>query len=205
MKQTQLVQLASPYAIMWDEEHLRICKHIATLIEVDYDKNGELRTIEHVVDETGRVWSDGTLDECELLCREYESIDLDRFCTVYSFAEKKRDNNPFFSLYSLANWLRYYDIDVVFPGEKEADGKVIEYPVNLLLGENDSGDFWVESLGMLFNFWGRHASKEALKNYLIFTRNEYYRAFPQKKFQITFQTKNDDWKSFLDIINNTKG
>lgn len=202
MRQTHLLKLDAPYMIMWDEKNLQMCKHVATLIEVVENGDGTISTVEHVVMEDGRVWTNGTLDNCKSICREYESIRLIDFIHIVMLTPKNKWlPNDIFSINYLAGWLQYYGIDVELPGEKESDGKVLEFQSKINLGKTEEGIYWIESCNDNFYFGGRYNSLEELKQYLIYTRNEYYRAFPDKHFHITLTTDKEGWQEMLDKIN----
>lgn len=202
MRQTHLLKLDAPYMIMWDEKNLQMCKHIATMIEVYENEDDTISTMEHVVTEDGVVWTNGTLDNCKPICREYESIKLSDFIHIVMLTPKNKWlPNNIFSINYLAGWLQHYGVDVELPGEKEANGEKQEFLSKIDLGKTEEGVCWVESSVDDFYFGGRYNSLEELKQYLIYTRNEYYRAFPDKHFRITLTTDKEGWQEFLDEVN----
>ena len=201
MKQTHIVKLDAPYMIVWNPDKLEMAKHMATLIEVDENQEGELVTVEHIVDDRGHVWHWAELDDHIDVCREYESIDLLEFDRLmFSVRRDQWSPNGLFSINYLAMLLEYYGIDVELPGEKEANGEEWEITTHLNLGQTDNV-FWVEDGVENFSFGTRKNSLAELGSYIVYTRNEYYRAFPNKKFRIVFTTKCKEWQDFVDKIN----
>ena len=67
----------------------------------------------------------------------------------------------------------------------------------------EEGVYWVESGFGGFHFGNRFDTLEAMRSYIINRRNDYYRAFPQKRFHIVLRTDNLDFKDFVEEINNT--
>ena len=179
-----------------------MCKHIATLIAISERKDETFSTEEYVVAEDGSVWYDGTLRDCRDVCREYESINLSEFINMLMLVPKdKWFPNGLFSINRLATSLHYYEIDVELPGEKEADGKEWEIVTQLHLGKDEQGVFWVESGFGNFYFGTRKNTLSELEEYIIYMRNEYYRAFPDKHFRIVLSTSDNAWQELVDKIN----
>lgn len=206
MRQTHLLKLDPPYKIIWDEKNRRLFKHIATLIDVelnDKPENSLKHTVEYPIDETGKVM-ETTLDSCAPQCSEYESITLKDFTwLLISVPQSEWTPNGFFSIMRLASMFRYYNIDVEFPGEQEAGEEPIVFEEYLMLGCGEDNKWWVENHIENFFFGTCVKSKEELRAYIEYMRNEYYRAFSDKNFRIVFTTNNKDFKEFVDEINST--
>ena len=209
MRQTQLLKLDAPYTVMWDDaEHLAF-KHFATLIDVELDDEPESflgRVVEHPVTETGHVLR-ATLDDCEPICQEGGRIDLMEFCGLLAHVDKSEwFPHGDFSIYTLSTQLRAHNIDVELPGEAEANGGWWDIDVELSLGD-DGGIYWVESGFTNFLFDTRLPSNESnpkgLKFYLRNTRDDYYRAFPGKKFRIVLSSKNGNFADIIEELNKT--
>jgi hypothetical protein len=208
MRQTQLLKLDAPYSVVWDEKGLRMCKHVATLIEICEDDNGSLSTKEHVVTEKGEVWCDGELQTCVEVCTEHGSISMkDFYYMLLAVPVNEWYPNGMFSTFSLASNLRHYGIRIDFsevPSVQTPDGKVIEVP--LMMGVDDKGVYWVEdSVLMPFYFGGRKNSLSELREYIRYARNEYYRSFPEENFciRIVAKTTNAELIDMVDEINKT--
>lgn len=202
MEQTHLLKLDAPYMIVWDDVEQRIYKHFATLIEIKEDENGKLCTAEYAVDETGRVSYASTLDHCMEVCKEYEHIKLQDFIHILMLTPKESwYPNGLFSINYLARSLHEYEVDVELPGEMEANGEEWEIQTRLHLGKTEDGFYWVENGYGNFFFGERKETQSELEEYLVYMRNEYYRAFPDKRFRIVFTTTDEDWQEVVDKVN----
>lgn len=210
MIQTHLLKLEPPYRILWSAKDWFLCKHYATLIEVkEKQKEGGLHTVSHLVDEYGHVLADSEVDELEIVGEECSTIKWITFYLMITATDSGRLllDKGFCSIYRAALQLEHYDINVELPGEKDAGGKPWVFEQTLSAGrvknkETGNDDYWVES-GPDFYFGGRYNSAEALKQYLIYMRDEYYRSFPGKQFRLVLKTSDKELQPLFDEVNAT--
>ena len=201
--ETHLLKLEPPYRFIFDEKTGKVGKVIAALLKVTDDpENG--RTISVPVVDLAYTWDDIDLAECEELCDEFEPrISFDKYIHCLMMVDKDVwFPNGFFSVYTFGSQLNRLGIRVQFPGEGDKEGEFdLSLTTNLHLGI-DKGKYWVENSFGGFLFGGRYESREALRNAVLQRRNDYYRAFPQKRFRIELTTDNPDFHDFVEDINN---
>ena len=151
------------------------------------------------------TWDGTDLAECVELCDEFSPrITFDRFIQCLMITPKSSwFPNGLFSVYSFGKQLNNLGIRVLFPAEGETEGQFdLSMKTKLLLG-TDEGVYWVENSLGGFYFGGRYPSLESLRSAILDRRNDYYRAFPQKRFHIVLTTDNPDFQGFVEDINNT--
>ena len=211
MVQTHLLKLDPPYMILWDDNNQRACKHVATLIEVNYDEQGNnLSTKEYVVTERGSVWYDSELQKCRVWCQADTTISLQDYADILSsFPPKDSDSIGTYPILMVTSRLHHYGVKIDF---SEASPKItedgMEITVELEGGavNNSDGEFYVSSaLGAPFYFFGTRKSLEELKCHILGIRNDFQFAFGKENLHIVFTTNSDDpvMPQLVEELNNT--
>lgn len=202
--QTHLLKLEPPYRFIFDQRNGRVGKVIAVLLRVTDDPEHD-RTISVPIVDMAYTWDDADLAECDELCDEFSpriSFNMYIRCLMLTDSRAWFPNGRF-SVYSFGMQLNELGIRVVFPGEGDKEGEVeMTMKTKLHLGNAD-GVYWVENAFGSFFFNGSYKSRDALRSYLLERRNDYYRSFPQKRFNIVLYTEDKAFQSILDDINNT--
>lgn len=209
MRHTNLVKLDPPYEILMEDWggyggvdcYYHIYKHIATLIEVETDDDPDnfLKVVnEYPVDEFGRLVP-MPLNFSKTVGREGGSIDWFDFYMLhrelpedYAFPISVNGPKDHTSIYYLARRIREYNVNVLLPGEEEAEGKAWDIRVELgFFIDEDKGTYSVEGDELYFDL--TENSINALKDSIMKLRNEYYYAFIEKPFRIVFYSFDDDF------------
>lgn len=205
--QTHLLKLEPPYRFIFDQMNGRTGKVIAVLLKETVDPlNPEMSmTISVPIVDLAYTWDGSDLADCMELCDEFApSITFDRFIScVMSVPKSGWFPNGLFSVYYFGRQLDELGIRVIFPGEGETEEQQdFEMTTNLHMGVNE-GEYWVENSFGGFYFGGHYPSLEELRSAILARRNDYYRAFPHKRFHIVLTTDNADFSDFVEKINNT--
>lgn len=205
--QTHLLKLEPPYRFILDERHGRIGKVIAVLLKEMDDRNSPSlgKTVSVPIVDIADTWDDTDLAECQILCDEFSPcISFDKYIHCLMMVPQSTwFPNGLFSVYNFGMQLAEQGIRVLFPGEGEKEGEYnVTMKTKLHLGA-DNGIYWVENSFGGFYFGGRYKTAELLQAAILDRRNDYYRAFPQKRFRIVLTTDNADFKDMIDNINNT--
>ena len=214
MIQTHLMKLDAPYPVLNIDG--QIVRHVATLIEVRevYDKKtgeSKIKTISHPVVDfgdnrySGLVYEDKDLEECDVLQPMLSGVDF--HLMVH---DAQRMFNPMVMSQKpehLVKRLRKFGIDVKWPMKKDADGYETNEPeerieVGLSLGQSSNGLWAAESSIGEFCFDAKGMeSEQKLLQYIRDMRSSYYKAFPERKFDIIFRNNDPEMKRYLDELN----
>ena len=204
---THLLKLEPPYRFIFDRKYGRAGKVIAVLLKEkeDPDDSEFGRTVSVPIVDLAYTWDGTDLAECIVLCDEFTPrITFDMF--IHCLMTTTRSTwfpNGIFSVYSFGRELNDLGVRVLFPGEGETEGQSdVSMKTTLRLGI-DKGEYWVENSYGGFYFEGRYPSLESMRLAILDRRDDYYRAFPQKRFHIALSTDNPDFQGFVEDINNT--
>ena len=199
-----MVKLDTPYMIMYvdnDSDGYDVFKHIATLIDVETDTDDDSIEVigEYPVLGNGHVLTT-PLEDCFEICREGEQIILSDFTDILmNISHAKEGSSP---IMGLASILKGYRIEVVLPGEEEAEDDAWDIDVELVFDDSD-GIYHVENDSFDFQFETKAHNRGELKKYLKKRRDEYYQAFDDKDFRIVFNTRNEDFEDLIDELNSS--
>jgi hypothetical protein len=184
-----------------DSDGNDVFKHIATLIDVETDTVDDSIDVigEYPIMENGHVLTT-PLEDCIEICREGEQITMSDFTDILSnISHAKEGSSP---IMGLARILKDYKIEVVLPGEEEAEDDGWDIDVELMFDDSD-GVYHVENDSFDFQFEKNAHNIGDLKKYLKNRRDEYYQAFDDKDFRIVFNTRNEDFEDLVDEINSS--
>ena len=214
MIQTHLMKLDAPYPVLNIDG--QIVRHVATLIEVRevYDpKTGEekIQTISHPVVDfgdnrySGVVYEEKNLEDCDVLQPIISQVDF--HLMVH---DAQRMFNPLVISQKpehMVKRLRKFGIDVEWPMKKDAEGYDTDVPedrieVRISLGQTPKGTWAAESSIHQFCFDAIDMeSDQKLMQYIRDMRSSYYKAFPERKFDIVFCNNDPKSKRYLDELN----
>lgn len=214
MIQTHLMKLEPPYPVLNIDG--QIVRHVATLIEVReaFDpKTGEekIKTISHPVVDfgdnrySGLVYEDKDLEECEALNPVLSQVDFHLMVhnAQHMFNPLVISQKP----EHIVKRLRKFGIDVEWPMKKDAEGYDTNEPedrieVRISLGQSPKGTWAAESsLHQLCFDAIDMESDQKLMQYIRDMRSSYYKAFPERKFDIVFCNNDPKSKRYLDELN----
>lgn len=214
MIQTHLMKLEAPYPVLNIDG--QIVRHVATLIEVRevFDpKTGEekIQTISHPVVDfgdnrySGVVYEEKNLEDCDVLQPEISQVDF--HLMVH---DAQRMFNPLVISQKpehMVKRLRKFGIDVEWPMKKDAEGYDTNEPedrieVSLSIGQTSKGTWAAESSIHQFCFDAKDMkSEKELLQYIRDMRSSYYKAFPERKFDIVFCNNKPEAKRYIDELN----
>ena len=215
MIQTHLMKLDAPYPVLNIDGQL--VRHVATLIEVreifDAKTGGEkIQTISHPVIDygdnyySGIVLYDKEVEECEVLSKVLSQPDFHIMVhnAQQMFNPKVISQKPEHIVQRLTD----FGISIEWPKQKDEDGydtdekaTVVEVPISLGYSK-EHGYWWAESSVMAFCFdaKGKNSDKELL-NYIREMRSSYYKAFPDRQFDIVFRNNQKEVQYLIDELN----
>ena len=215
MIQTHLMKLEAPYRVLNIDGQL--VRHVATLIEVretyNHIKDEEtIMTISHPVIDYGNnaysgiVLYDKEIEECDVLPKVLSQPDFHLMVhnAQQMFNPKVISQKPEHIVQRLAD----FGISIEWPKQKDEDGydtnedaTVVEVPISLGYSK-EQGYWWAESSVMAFCFdaKGKKSDKELL-NYIREMRSSYYKAFPDRQFDIVFRNKQNEVQYLIDELN----
>ena len=213
MIQTHLMKLDKPYPVLNMKGVL--ARHVATLIEIHTvidRKTGEetIKTISHPVVDYGEnnyagvVYEKIELEDCEILTSPLRMPDLHSIIhsNLSMFNHKLINERPEFIIWRL----HHLGITIDWPKKTDADGFETDEDedhivVPISMGKVESG-WWAESSMLSFCFDAKEMeSDKALLKYIRQMRGEYYNAFKDRSFDITFHSNQPEVQYLIEELN----
>lgn len=214
MIQTHLMKLEAPYPVLNIDGTL--VRHVATLIEVrqSFDKNtGEecIKTVSHPVVDYGEnaysgiVFYDKEIEDCQVISREMLPVDF--YLLTADAIERHGRKSPMCRPDFLASRLKDLGVTIQWPVKKDDEGFDTDEPedrfeVKISIGKSEKVGWWVESGDNFFEFGGNgYQSEQDVLTYIRDTRSSYYRAFPERQFDIVFFSKMPEAQPLIKELN----
>lgn len=214
MIQTHLMKLEPPYPVLNIDG--TIVRHVATLIEVRevYDsKTGEerIKTLSHPVVDYGNnhyagvVYEDKTIEDCEVLPPEISPVTF--YMLLTDIKEKVSPNSIAWRPDIVVSRLEKLGVTIQWPTKKDSEGFDTDIPedkfsIGLSMNKLKDGTWVCESGDNFFCFdGGRFKSDKELLAYIRNLRSSYYKAFPDRQFDIVFHNNMPETKYLLDELN----
>lgn len=214
MIQTHLMKLEPPYPVLNIDG--TIVRHVATLIEVRevYDKKtGEerIKTLSHPVVDYGEnhyagvVYEDKTIEDCEIVPPVLSQLDF--HLMVHESQRMFNENVITRTPEQIVRNLSRFGVTIEWPMKKDADGfdtnepeTVIDVPLSIVKVKD--GTWAAESSlhYLCFDAKGLGSEKELL-DHIRNLRSSYYKAFPDRQFDIVFHNNMPETKYLLDELN----
>ena len=213
MIQTHLMKLDQPYPVLNMKGVL--ARHVATLIEIHTTvdpKTGEetIKTISHPVVDYGEnnyagvVYEKIELEDCEILTSPLRMPDFHSIIheSLSMFNHKLINERPEFVIWRL----HHLGITIDWPKKTDADGFETDEDedhivVPISMGKVESG-WWAESSMLSFCFDAKEMeSDKALLKYIRQMRGEYYNAFKDRSFDITFHCNQPEVQYLIEELN----
>ena len=213
MIQTHLMKLDAPYPVLNMKGVL--ARHVATLIEIHPavdPKTGQetIKTVSHPVVDYGEnnyagiVYEKLELEDCEILTSPLPMHQLHSIIhsNLSMFNHKLFNECPEFIIWRI----HHLGLTIDWPKKKDSEGFETDEDedhivVPISMGKAESG-WWAESSALSFCFDAKEMeSDKALLNYIRNMRSEYYHAFKNRKFDITFQNNQPEVQYLIDELN----
>lgn len=228
--ETQIVRLDAPYNIICNSQG-NFALHIATLIVVKERIEGVVEgapmrdtlsvasypVVAGSFKSDGQVWMDTELEDCLVVCRQNESVSLYTLKRVMEYCAKKNvylftEKTPVFFNSAMV----MYNVKVTLPTD-EKDKTIHNYEVRLKFEESDGGHSCMaysdnDSYFYFYEYFDNEppfsdfvpTNTEAIEH-LAKLRDNYLRCFRYEGMRsISFTTEDEEYKWFVDNLNNTK-
>ena len=214
MIQTHLMKLEAPYPVLNIDGTL--VRHVATLIEVREtldSKTGEerIKTVSHPVVDYGEnaysgvVFYDKEIEDCQVISREMLPVDF--YLLTADAIERHGRKSPMCRPDFLVSRLKNLGVTIQWPVKKDDEGFETDEPedrfeVMISIGKSEKVGWWVESGDNFFEFGGNgYQSEQDVLTYIRDTRSSYYRAFPERQFDIVFFSKMPEAQPLIKELN----
>lgn len=214
MIQTHLMKLEAPYPVLNIDGTL--VRHVATLIEVREtldSKTGEehIKTVSHPVVDYGEnaysgvVFYDKEIEDCQVISREMLPVDF--YLLTADAIERHGRKSPMCRPDFLVSRLKNLGVTIQWPVKKDDEGFETDEPedrfeVKISIGKSEKVGWWVESGDNFFEFGGNgYQSEQDVLTYIRDTRSSYYRAFPERQFDIMFFSKMPEAQPLIKELN----